>query len=1104
MLFGRLRPPRSSTPVVPRPRGEALPLEVDTGVLAEYGLPEHAPVEALRAITSVAAALCDVPSAVVNLLDGCFQHQVGSTGGTDGPQDFSDSMCGVAVREPRLRYLPDATLEPAFAGNPFVHGPSASVRLYASAPLVVRDGRVLGTLCVHGPTPGQLRPDQLAALASLADQAVALVEQSRDAREAGRQAALFRLIAEGSADVLSRHRMDGTLVWVSPSVRAVLGSSPEDVLGSDVVDRVHPDDAEGLRDAVRSVGATGAAASALVRVAHADGSWRWLECSLGRIRDADGSGPELHCVARDVSSRVAADRARSESEHRYRELVEQTTAALVVHVDGFVVYANTAAAQLLRGERAADLLGLPMIGVTDPELSDLPGERVVWTSAGEDSGPRRRRLRRLDGTWVQVEMSDTPVEFDGQLGVQCVIRDTTEQEATREALRASAEQHRVLFEEASVGMAEADPAGIVLRANAALADMLGFPGPEALVGRPAGDLLVPDARPERGLTQALLAAQDLDRWDQDRAVYRADGRSLEVAMSGRVLRDAAGRPARYLVTLVDMTERVAARHALEAANADLVLARDEAERRGALTAAVLDTIDVGIVACDADGRLTLFNRASRDFHGVAEDGTLTSAEWARAYSLYTEDGAPMTREEIPLVRALTEGEVRDALLVIAPPGRPALTVRCDGKALRDTSGRLLGAVTAQADVTEARARQQELVEARDQALAATRAKTSFLAAASHEIRTPLNGVLGMLEVLSLEPLTPRQSEFVEVAHRSGQLLLQLLNDVLDLSKAETTSVQLTHRPFSPAEVAGDVVAALQPVAARKHLALDLVVGRDDLLGGDPSRLRQVLMNLVGNAVKFTDRGGVRVDVDVAPRADARVLRVSVHDTGAGMDAEEVGRVFTPFVQGEQGVRSGGTGLGLALSRQLVELMGGRLDAVSEPGRGSTFTVEVALQPASPSPDSTPAPEAAVPQEDQPPAVRPSRPRVLVADDNEVNLMVAEALLAAEGVDVVTVADGEQAVQAVCEGAFDLVLLDVQMPRMSGLEAARAIRAPPGRAAGTRLVALTAGAADDDRSACRSAGMEQVLVKPVTRAQLRAVLAEDGVPDTPPAGAGGAR
>jgi CheY-like chemotaxis protein/anti-sigma regulatory factor (Ser/Thr protein kinase) len=300
-------------------------------------------------------------------------------------------------------------------------------------------------------------------------------------------------------------------------------------------------------------------------------------------------------------------------------------------------------------------------------------------------------------------------------------------------------------------------------------------------------------------------------------------------------------------------------------------------------------------------------------------------------------------------------------------------------------------------------------------------------------------------------------------------------------------------------VAGDVVAALQPVAARKRLDLDLVVRQDDLLGGDPSRLRQVLMNLVGNAVKFTEQGGVRVDVDVTPGAEGRLLRVSVQDTGAGMAAEEVSRVFTPFVQGEQGERSGGTGLGLALSRQLVELMGGRLDVVSAPGRGSTFTVEVVLQPASPAPASgAPAGVRAAPAE-EPPAREPSRTRVLVADDNEVNLMVAEALLAAEGVDVVTVTDGEQAVQAVCGGAFDLVLLDVQMPRMSGLEAALAIRALPDGAGRTRLVTLTAGTADDDRAACRSAGMEHVLVKPVTRAQLRAVLAEDRVAEPSPSG-----
>jgi signal transduction histidine kinase len=667
---------------------------VDDGLLAEYGLPDSAPVEQLRSLTRVAAALCGVPNAVVNLLDGCFQHQVGEVGFSGGRSDVADSMCAAARRDERLSYVPDASTEPVFAGNPWVDGRLADVRLYASSPLVLPDGRVLGSLCVFDARSGTLTDVQRAALGDLAAQAVSLFEHAREAR-----------------------------------------------------------------------------------------------------------------VAR---------------------------------------------------------------------------------------------------------------------------------------------------------------------------------------------------------------------------------------------------------------------------------------RRAALLSTVLETIDVGVVVCDDAGHLTLFNRATRDLHALPEDPSVPWTDWTTHYSLFREDGTPLPSDEAPLARALHEGEVTDATIVIAPPGRAPATVRCDGRALRDADGRLLGAVVAQTDVTADRALARELTAARDQALAATRAKTAFLAAASHEIRTPLNGVLGLLDVLALGQLTEEQARQVRLAQHSGEALLRLLNDVLDLSKAETTAVTLAAQPFDPTAVARDVVAALEPVAVRKGLQVAVTSSGEGSVVGDPGRLRQVLMNVVGNAVKFTSAGGVTVDVRLTGEEPAE-LTLQVTDTGAGMAPDEVAQLFQPFVQGAAGSRHGGTGLGLALSRQLVELMGGRLKVASEPGRGSVFTVEVRLPRATAAAPGRPVGTAAALSEEPELAVA-RRLRVLVADDNDVNLMVAKALLEAEGADVTTVTDGDEAVDALATTAFDLVLLDVQMPRMSGPDAARAIRSLPGVAPDLRVLALTAAGTDEDRAICQQAGMDGFLLKPVRRRQLREVLA----------------
>jgi signal transduction histidine kinase len=527
----------------------------------------------------------------------------------------------------------------------------------------------------------------------------------------------------------------------------------------------------------------------------------------------------------------------------------------------------------------------------------------------------------------------------------------------------------------------------------------------------------------------------------------------------------------------------------------------ELDARREFLTAVLESTQAGIVACDERGRLTLFNGTTRSWHGVDVDARLDPEGWSAAYDLFEPDGVTLLpAARIPLVQALRDGQVTDAEIVIAPHGRAATTrVLCQGRRLQ-VGDRVLGAVVVMHDITAAHERELALALARDEALAGTRAKTAFLAAASHEIRTPLNGVLGTLELLDVAGLDPQQRQYVEVARRSSESLLSLLNDVLDLSKAEASRVVLKDAPFSPNEVAADVAAALAPMAQRKGLQLHVQPGTDRLLTGDADRLRQVLMNLVGNAVKFTSAGHVTITTSVQPVPSAdpqavdrrsRRLSFAVSDSGAGIAGDELQRVFQPFEQGEQGQRFGGTGLGLALSQELTDLMGGRLTVDSTLGSGSTFTLTVTLP--GHEPRAARAAEPVRRSSDRPAAVQtvdggpPRRLRVLVADDVEVNRMVARALLVAEGADVVCVDDGDEAVLALQSQHFDLVLLDNRMPRMSGIDAACAIRALAGPAGRTRLVALTASASDEDRAAFQRAGMQSVLLKPVRGRDLRAAL-----------------
>jgi two-component system, sensor histidine kinase and response regulator len=736
-----------------------------------------------------------------------------------------------------------------------------------------------------------------------------------------------------------------------------------------------------------------------------------------------------------------------------------------------------------------------VLGWTEEELrGTTPTQRLEAVYVDGDREAHLARLRagqpsrvhtlllRKDGARIDADVVVTPLPgAGGEPERLCaVIRDISAAKAVERALRASEDRFRAIFEHSLDGILLTRTDGVVLAANPAATRLFGRTEAELkALGR--GAMMVPDVH----LARALVERAAKGTCQADLTCLRADGTTFVGEVSSAVF---AKEGALELTSMIvrDVTERRRLEEAL----------RESEERVRSIVASMAE----GVVLQSAAGAILSCNAAAERFLGLgpAQLEGRTPADLARG--AVREDGSPFPEDERPTLVTLRTGRpVRNVVVGVRDPEGQLAWLSVSSEPLRlGPDAAPYAVVSTFADVTaqvEAQRRLEtasaELAEASRAATAASRLKSQFLANMSHEIRTPLNGIIGLSQ-LALEETEPAQVlEYVDIIHRSGTVLLGLINDILDVSKIEAGRMTLEARPFDLGELLASLEQLLAGSAQARGLTLRVVrcSGEPGVVVGDALRVRQVLTNLLSNAIKFTPAGG-QVELEVASGSSAEELRFTVSDTGIGMDAAQLAQLFQPFTQGDASTtrRFGGTGLGLSISRQLARLMGGELLVESTPGRGSTFRFNVRLG----APFLAGAPQEAGEADGQATsaAARLEGRRVLLVEDNRVNQFLARKLLEKVGMRVTLAENGQEAVERATASAegFDAILMDIQMPELDGYQATRAIRDRLGPAT-PPIIAMTAHAMSEERDHCLAAGMVAHLAKPIEVSSLYSVLAK---------------
>lgn len=1007
--------------------------------LNSYNVMDTLPEKEFDAITRLASYICQVPIALISLVDDQRQWFKSAVGLDIDQTPRADAFCNYTILNDQILEIDNAAEDETFKNNPFVTG-SAHIRFYAGAPLIDPDGHRLGSLCVIDTVPRKLDDQQRDALRTLADEVMShlLLRKQKKALEKSLEAHKeFYNLFNSSPEIHYIAATDSTIEFINDAVTNILGYTPDQAIGRSLWEFVVSQNREQFLPLIEMAIETERSFELETQTITATGEAKWIGwCAIHKAGKWYASG-------RDITYQK---QLTAELEQLSLVANNMVNGVAISDANDNVIWINNAFTNIT-GYEFYDVDGKRLRDVFVPDVNNTDSVKQYNEKIqSKKSYSVHVYATRKDGQQIWLSVI-TSVIYDKNGDVEKYIRiivDITVRKTTQQDLEIlSFAAHK-----SPTGMLTRDAEGNVLWMNEAVERITGYTLAE-MKGKKFGTTLLGPDTDMSVFEDAYKAFQEKRSYDIEILIYRKNGTPIWVALSNSPLLNDAGEVERQVGTISDITER---KHAA-----------DELK----LLSLVASSTNSGVVINNRNGEIEWVNSAfekitgyhlkdvQKKFLGDVIQGELTDINI------------------IQNARQLSKNKKSFEVDLLAyRKDRKPMWISVINSVILDKKGEVDKYIEVIIDISAKKKVELELIAAKEEAMQLSRAKDMFISVMSHEIRTPLNAVIGMSHLLLEGNPAPSQKENLDILKFSAENLMLLINDVLDFTKIETGNIELEKANVDLRDLVQSITGSMQFKTGEKQIDLIQKIDADipDNVIGDRTRLSQILLNLIGNAVKFTDAGSVSVELKVVDQNEHEArIRFAVTDTGIGIANNKLNTIFETFKQAEADTtrKYGGTGLGLAISKRLIELHDSRINVESRPGKGSTFWFSITFKKAEKNEYNNTNVETGL------------NINVLVVDDNQINRLLINKILTKWGATIDFAENGLQAVNKVeTNKNYDVVLMDIHMPEMGGLEATQIIRskAEP-YFKQLPIIALTASMLTNQMNQIGDAGMNDYILKP---------------------------